>query len=45
MMAEKIARGCEYRYKNQKRYARKRHVLGVLALIPNLDDLSDNPRY
>jgi hypothetical protein len=41
MMAEKIARGCEYRYKNQKRYAQAPY--GVLALIPNLDDLSDNP--
>jgi hypothetical protein len=41
MMAEKIARGCEYRYNNQKRYVQAPY--GILTLIPNLDDLSDNP--
>jgi hypothetical protein len=41
MMAEKIARGCEYRYRNQKRYVQ--HPYGLLTLIPDLDEFFDNP--
>jgi hypothetical protein len=41
MMAEKIARGCEYRFQNRKRYVE--HPYGVLTLIPNADEWSDNP--
>jgi len=39
MMAEKIARGCEYRFQNKKRYVE--HPYGVLTLIRN--DESNDP--
>jgi len=41
MMAEKIARGCEYRFPNKKRYVE--HPYGVLTFMPNADEMSDNP--
>jgi hypothetical protein len=41
MMAEKIARGCEYRHRNSKRYVE--HPYGVLPLISNTDELSNDP--
>jgi hypothetical protein len=39
-MAEKIARGCEYRYKNQKRYVENPY--GVLTLIPTSAERTDS---
>jgi hypothetical protein len=41
MIAEKIARGCEYRYKNQRRYVE--HPYGVLVQIVNGDTSQEPP--